>query len=52
LLSQVFPALEAALPDLAEKGTLLMVAKVALPSDARRLGSSRLARWLKARGVS
>jgi transposase len=50
LLSQVFPALEAALPDLAEKGALLTVAKAALPSDARRLGRSRLARWLKARG--
>lgn len=50
LLSQVFPMLEAALPDLAEKGALLTVAKVALPSDARRLGKSRLARWLKARG--
>jgi len=50
LLSQVFPVLEAALPDLAEKGALLTVAKVALPSDARRLGKSRLARWLKARG--
>ena len=50
LLSQVFPALEAALPDLAEKGALLTVAKVALPSDAHRLGKSRLARWLKARG--
>ena len=50
MLSQVFPALEAALPDLAEKGALLTVAKVALPSDARRLGKSRLARWLKARG--
>jgi transposase len=46
----VFPALEAALPDLAEKGALLTVAKVALPSDARRLGKSRLARWLKTRG--
>jgi len=50
LLTQVFPALEAAVPDLAEKGALLTVAKVALPSDARRLGKSRLARWLKARG--
>ena len=46
----MFPALEAALPDLAEKGALLTVAKVALPSDARRLGKSRLARWLKAKG--
>jgi hypothetical protein len=50
LLSQVFPALEAALPDLAQKGALLTVAKVALPSDARKLGKARLARWLKARG--
>lgn len=49
LLTQVFPALEAALPDLAEKGALLTVAKVALPSDARSLGKTRLARWLKAR---
>jgi transposase len=46
----VFPALEAALPDFAEKGALLTAAKVALPSDVRRLGKSRLARWLKARG--
>jgi transposase len=50
LLSQVFPGLEAALPDLAEKGALLTVAKVACPSDVRRLGKSRLARWLKSRG--
>jgi Transposase len=50
MLSQVFPALEATLPKLAEKGALLTVAKVALPCDARRLGKSRLARWLKARG--
>lgn len=50
LLSQVFPGLEAALPDLAEKGALLTVAKVARPSDVRRLGKSRLARWLKSRG--
>jgi transposase len=50
LLSQVFPGLEAALPDLAEKGALLTVAKVARPSDARKLGKSRLARWLKSRG--
>lgn len=50
LLSQVFPGLEAALPDLAEKGALLTVAKVARPSDARRMGRSRLARWLKSRG--
>ena len=49
-LSQVFPALEAALPDLAEKGALLTVAKITLPFDARRLSKSRLARWLKARG--
>ena len=46
----MFPALEASLPDLAEKGALLTVTKVALPADARRLGKSRLARWLKARG--
>jgi hypothetical protein len=44
LLSQVFPGLEAALPDLAEKGPRLTVAKVARPSDARRLGRSRLTR--------
>jgi hypothetical protein len=50
LLSQVFSGLEAALPDLAEKGALLTVAKVARPSDVRRLGKSRLARWLKSRG--
>jgi transposase len=50
LLYQVFPGLEAALPDLAEKGALLTVAKVARPSDARKLGKSRLARWLKSRG--
>lgn len=50
LLSQVFPALEATLPEIAEKGALLTMAKVALPSDARKLGKARLARWLKARG--
>lgn len=50
LLSQVFPGLEAALPDLAEKGALLTLAKVARPSDVRKLGKSRLTRWLKSRG--
>ena len=50
LLLEVFPGLEAAL-DLRKDRTLLAVTKVAAPSAARRLGISRLARWLRARGV-
>ena len=46
----VFPGLEAAL-DLTKKGPLLAVSRVARPATARRLGETRLARWLEARGV-
>ena len=50
LLLEVFPGLEATL-DLRKDRALLVVTKVATPSATRRLGSSRLARWLRARGV-
>ena len=50
LLSEIFPTLEAAL-DLRKDRALLAVTRVATPSSARRLGVSRLARWLKDRGV-
>ena len=50
LLLEVFPSLEAAL-DLRKDRALLVVTRVATPSAARRLGISRLARWLRARGV-
>ena len=50
LLLEVFPSLEAAL-DLRTDRALLTVTRVATPSAARRLGVSRLARWLRERGV-
>ena len=50
VLLGVFPGLEAAL-DLKRVGALLAVTKVATPAEARRLGSARLRRWLKAKGV-
>ena len=50
LLLEVFPGLEAAL-DLKKDRALLVVTKVATPSATRRLGISRLARWLRTRGV-
>ena len=50
LLLEVFPGLEAAL-DLRKDRALLVVTRVATPSATRRLGFSRLARWLRARGV-
>lgn len=50
LLLETFPGLEAML-DLTRDGALVAVAKVATPGAARRMGSARLARWLKARGV-
>ena len=50
LLLEVFPGLEAAL-DLRTDRALLATTRVATPSAARRLGVSRLARWLKDRGI-
>lgn len=50
LLLEVFPGLEATL-DLRKDRALRAVTRVATPSAARRLGSSRLARWLRARSV-
>lgn len=50
LLLGVFPGLESIL-DFTKQGPLLAVTKVATPKAARRLGESRLARWLKGRGV-
>jgi len=50
LLLEVFPGLEAAL-DLSTDRALLATTRVATPSAARRLGASRLARWLRDRGV-
>jgi transposase len=46
LLVSVFPGLEAAL-DLTKKGPLIAVSRVARPATARRLGETRLARWLE-----
>ena len=50
LLLEVFPGLEAAL-DLRTDRALLAVTRVASPSAARRLGTSRLVRWLRDRGI-
>jgi transposase len=50
VLLGVFPGLEATL-DLKREGALLAVTKVATPAIARKLGTARLFRWLKARGV-
>ena len=50
LLLEVFPGMEAAL-DLRTDRALLALTRVATPSAARRLGASRLARWLRSRGV-
>lgn len=50
LLCGVFPGLEATL-DLTKRGPLLALTRVATPTAARRLGRSRLARWLKAHGA-
>ena len=50
LLVGVFPALESAL-DLSTDRALLVVYRVATPTKAKRLGGSRLARWLRTRGV-
>ena len=50
VLPGVFPGLEATL-DLKREGALLAVTKVATPAIARKLGTARLFRWLKARGV-
>lgn len=50
LLVGVFPGLEAEL-DLTKKGPLFAVSRVARPAAARKLGESRLTRWLKTRGV-
>jgi transposase len=50
LLMEVFPGLEAAL-DLRQERALLVLTKVATPTAVRRLGATRLARWLKVRGA-
>ena len=50
VLLGVFPGLEATL-DLKREGALLAVTKVATPASARKLGTARLFRWLKGRGV-
>lgn len=50
LLMEVFPVLEATL-DLRQERALLVLTKVATPTAARKLGVSRLARWLKGRGA-
>jgi transposase len=49
-LVEVFPGMEAVL-DLTKQGPLVALTRVARPAQARRLGKSRLARWLKGRGV-
>jgi transposase len=50
LLVEVFPGLEAAL-DLRKDRALLVLTRVVTPASVRRLGASRLARWLRAQGV-
>ena len=50
LLMEVFPGLEATL-DLRKDRALLVLTKVVIPTAVRRLGASRLARWLRAHGV-
>ena len=50
LLVEVFPGLEAAL-DLTKDRALLVITKATTPESVRRIGVSRLARWLKGRGV-
>jgi transposase len=50
LLLEVFPGLEAAL-DLTKDRALLVLTKATTPESVRRIGISRLARWLKGRGV-
>jgi transposase len=49
-LLEVFPGMEATL-DLTKKGPLVALTRVARPAQARRLGESRLTRWLKGCGV-
>jgi transposase len=50
LLLEVFPGLEAAL-DLTKDRALVVLTKATTPESVRRIGISRLARWLKDRGV-
>ena len=50
LLLEVFPGLEAAL-DLTKDRALVVLTKATTPESVRRIGVSRLARWLKGRGV-
>jgi transposase len=50
MLLEVFPGLEAEL-DLTKERSLLVLTRVVTPTSVRRLGASRLARWLKARGA-
>jgi transposase len=47
---EVFPDLEATL-DLKKDRVLLVLTKATTPTQVCRLGASRLARWLKERGV-
>jgi transposase len=50
LLGEVFPGLDALL-DFHKDRAFVLLSKVTTPAGVRRLGSSRLARWLKARGI-
>ena len=50
LLNEVFPGLDAPL-NFQKDRAFVLLGKVATPTSARRLGTSRLARWLKARGI-
>ena len=50
LLVEIFPGLEAAL-NLRKDRALLVLTRVVTPASVRRLGASRLARWLRAKGV-
>jgi transposase len=50
LLNEVFPGLDALL-DFHKDRAFVLLGKVSTPDSARRLGASRLARWLRARGI-
>lgn len=50
LLGEVFPSLGSVL-DFHKDRAFVVLSKVATPSSARKLGASRLARWLHKRGV-
>jgi transposase len=50
LLNEVFPGLDALL-DFHKDRAFVLLGKVSTPDSAKKLGASRLARWLRARGI-